>query len=217
VSDETNDLICPLCRLSKGSPFYQDSREYLCCPACSLVFVHPQHFLSPEEEKSVYDQHQNSSNDPRYRSFLGRLFTPLSQRLTPGACGLDFGSGPGATLNLMFDEVGHVMQIYDPFYAPDVQPLQLHYDFITATEVLEHLHHPRLELDRLWSCLKPNGWLGIMTKRVLDQEAFSAWHYKNDPTHVCFFSIETFQWLAEHWCATLTILGDDVVLFFKTQ
>lgn len=211
------DSTCPLCRISKGVPFYQDTREYLCCPVCSLVFVPPQHFLTPEEEKSVYDQHQNSPDDPRYRSFLSRLFIPLSQRLPPGAFGLDFGSGPGATLNLMFEEAGHAMRIYDPFYAPDLHSLQLHYDFITATEVVEHLHHPRLELDRLWSCLKPNGWLGIMTKRVLDQEAFSTWHYKNDPTHVCFFSIETFQWLADHWCATLTILDNDVVLFAKSR
>lgn len=109
------------------------------------------------------------------------------------------------------------MQIYDPFYAPDSQPLQQQYDFITASEVVEHLHHPRRDLDRLWSCLKPQGSLGIMTKRVLDQEAFSRWHYKNDPTHVCFFSSETFRWLADHWHALLTLPEKDVVLFTKTK
>jgi len=108
------------------------------------------------------------------------------------------------------------METFDPFYAPEIKPLQHQYDFITASEVLEHLHHPRRELDRLWSCLKPNGSLGIMTKRVIDQEAFSRWHYKNDPTHVCFFSIETFRWLEAHWRAILTISENDVVLFTKT-
>lgn len=217
MNHETADPVCPLCRISKASPFYQDSREYFRCPVCSLVFVLPRQFLTPEEEKSVYDHHENSSDDPRYRRFLSRLFVPLSQRLVPDSFGLDFGSGPGATLSVMFEEAGHSMKIYDPFYAPDVKPLQLHYDFITASEVVEHLHHPRRELDRLWSCLKPNGSLGIMTKRVIDQEAFSRWHYKNDPTHVCFFSIETFRWLAEHWCATLTVPENDVVLFAKTK
>ena len=81
---------------------------------------------------------------------------------------------------------------------------------------MEHLHQPKLELERLWGCLKASGWLGIMTKRVLDAEAFSTWHYKNDDTHVCFFSVETFQWLAEQWGATLTIAADDVVLLQKT-
>ena len=117
----------------------------------------------------------------------------------------------------MFQEAGHSMEIYDPFYAPDIKPLQQQYDFITASEVVEHLHHPRRELDRLWSCLKPNGSLGIMTKRVIDREAFSRWHYKDDPTHVCFNSIETFRWLAAHWRATLTVPENDVVLFMKTR
>ena len=50
------------------------------------------------------------------------------------------------------------MEIFDPFYAPDSKVLEQQYDFITTTEVLEHLHHPRSELDQLWSCLKPRGF-----------------------------------------------------------
>ena len=115
----------------------------------------------------------------------------------------------------MFTEAGHTMRIYDPFYAPDTTPFQQQYDFITTSEVAEHLHQPRQELDRLWSCLKPHGVLGIMTKRVEERDAFSRWHYKNDPTHVCFFSTETFAWLADYWGAELTVCGRDVVVFRK--
>ena len=173
--------------------------------------------MSPKEEKSKYDLHENSSEDPGYRRFLTRLFDPLSHRLAPNSCGLDFGSGPGPTLSVMFEEAGHSMEIYDPFFAPETTVLQRQYDFIVASEVVEHLHYPRRELNRLWSCLKPNGLLGIMTKRGIDQEAFSRWHYKNDQTHVCFFSTETFQWLADHWRSILTFPGRDVVLFTKTK
>ena len=209
--------LCPLCQASEGKPFDQDSRDYFRCPICQLVYVLPHQFLSPEEEESVYDHHENSVNDPSYRRFLGRLFVPLSQRLAPNSCGLDFGSGPGPTLSVMFEEAGHSMEIYDPLYAPEIKLLQRQYDFIAASEVVEHLHYPRQELDRLWSCLKPNGSLGIMTKRVIDEETFSGWHYKRDPTHVCFFSTATFRWLADHWRATLTAPGKDVVLFAKTR
>ncbi len=208
---------CPLCQTANGRPFDQDSRAYFRCPVCALVFVLPHQFLSPQEEKSVYDLHQNSADDPGYRRFLGRLFTPVSQRLPPHSHGLDFGSGPGPTLAAMFEEAGHSIEIYDPFYAPEIKRLQQQYDFIVATEVAEHLHQPGPELDRLWSCLKPNGLLGIMTKRVINRDAFSRWHYKRDPTHVCFFSIETFQWLADHWQATLTVPATDVVIFTKTN
>ena len=180
-----------------------------------MVFVPPEQFLSAERERAVYDRHENSPNDEGYRQFLSRMFEPLAERLATGSRGLDFGSGPGPTLSIMFEEAGHTMAIYDPFYAPDPAPLDKQYDFITATEVVEHLHHPRRELDRLWSCLEPGGLLGIMTKRVIDRDAFSRWHYKNDPTHACFFSTETFEWLAGYWQAELTIVGDDVVLFGK--
>ena len=217
MSRESTDRLCPLCRASDGRPFYRDSREYFRCPVCTLVFVLPCQFLSSKEEKSVYDLHYNSADDPGYRRFLARLFGPLSQRLAPNSCGLDFGSGPGPTLSVMFEEAGHSMEIYDPFFAPETIALQRKYDFIVASEVVEHLHDPRRELDRLWSCLKPNGLLGIMTKRVIDRDAFSRWHYKNDPTHVCFFSTATFQWLADHWRSILTFPGKDVVLFTKTK
>ncbi|WP_298868576.1 class I SAM-dependent methyltransferase [uncultured Gimesia sp.] len=213
VPDSFN--ICPLCQISGGAHFYEDDRTYFRCPSCQLVYVPPEQFLTSQAEKAVYDQHQNSPDDPGYRRFLGRLFEPMSQRLPLNSRGLDFGSGPGPTLSVMFEEAGHRMEIYDPFYAPDTKSLEHQYDFITATEVLEHLHHPRSELDQLWSCLKPNGSLGIMTKRVIDRKAFSTWHYKNDPTHVCFYSVETFQWLANYWCATFTIPENDVVVFTK--
>jgi hypothetical protein len=217
VSTDPDDRLCPLCQASAGRPFYADRREYFRCAACHLVFVQPHQFLTSEEEKSEYDLHENSPDDPRYRRFLSRLFVPLSQRLAPDSCGLDFGSGPGPTLSVMFEEAGHSVEIYDPFYAPDTRPLQQQYDFITASEVVEHLHHPRQDLDRLWSCLKPTGSLGIMTQRVTDGEAFSRWRYKDDATHVCFFSIDTFRWLADHWRAALTVPDTDVVLFTKRR
>lgn len=208
-------LICPLCQSSEGRPFFEDHRDYFHCPTCSLVFVPAEQFISSEKEKTVYDQHENSADDPGYRHFLNRLFKPMLEQIPANSYGLDFGSGPGPTLSIMFTEKGYHMKNYDCFYAPESKYLQQTYDFITATEVVEHLHHPRKELDRLWSCLKPGGTLGIMTKRVIDQTAFTHWHYKNDPTHICFFSLETFQWLAGYWNATLLIPEKDVVIFIK--
>lgn len=166
-------------------------------------------------EQAEYDKHQNSPDDLGYRKFLSRLFTPLHTRLKPASHGLDFGCGPGPTLSLMFKEAGHRMSLYDPIYAPDTLTLKGPYDLITASEVVEHLHDPATELDRLWSILKPGGWLGIMTKLALDKDAFSRWHYKNDPTHVCFFSDQTMVWLAEQWQTKVLLIGNDVLLFQK--
>ena len=207
---------CPLCGTQEPVFFHQDrQREYWQCPGCQLVFVPPRNFLSSEEELACYQLHQNSPDDTGYRTFLGRLATPLIRRLTPGDSGLDFGSGPGPTLSVMLTEGGFPTSIYDPFFAPDDRVWNRSYDFVTATEVVEHLHHPRRELERLWSVLAPGGWLGIMTKRVRDATAFATWHYKNDPTHVIFFAETTFVWLADQWSAELEICGNDVVLLRK--
>ncbi len=226
--------ICPLCTSDEPVLYFEDgagkglkrpfqttstsaqSRLYYHCPICSLVFVPPAHFLSAAAEKSVYDLHENDPADLGYRRFLNRLFLPMQERLLPNSFGLDFGSGPGPTLSLMFEEAGHRMEIYDPFYAPQTAVCYQLYDFITATEVVEHLHKPKQELHRLWSLLKPGGTLGIMTKLVIDQPAFAKWHYKNDMTHVCFFSRQTFIWLAAQWQADLTFLHQDVILLHKT-
>ncbi|MES9855167.1 MAG: class I SAM-dependent methyltransferase [Sedimenticola sp.] len=215
MENKVADTTCPSCRTAGSCAFHQDSRDYFRCPVCLLVFVPPHQYLTQQEEKAVYDLHENTLFDPGYRRFLSRLFIPISARLVPNSYGLDFGSGPAPTLSLMFEEAGHSMEIYDSFYTSDSRPLQLSYDFITASEVVEHLHHPLQELDRLWSLLKPNGSLGIMTKRVIDKVSFSTWHYKNDPTHICFFSLETFQWFADHWCAEMSVPEKDVVLFKK--
>jgi 2-polyprenyl-3-methyl-5-hydroxy-6-metoxy-1,4-benzoquinol methylase len=102
--------------------------------------------------------------------------------------------------------------LYDSFYLPDADVLEDSYDFICATEVVEHLHRPGAELARLWALLKPGGWLGLMTKLVRDRPAFAGWHYKNDPTHVCFFSEHTWHWWAQRQGTPLQIAGADVIL-----
>lgn len=213
-----NLVPCPLCREAVTESLWRDSRrEYQQCPDCRLIFVPAKYHLSPAEEKAVYDHHENSPDDSRYRNFLKRILDPVAQRITPNSRGLDFGSGPGPTLSVMFTEAGHVMEIYDPYYSADASPLNQDYDFVTASEVVEHFCDPQTDLNRMWDCVCPGGVLGIMTKMARDLAAFRNWHYKNDPTHVSFFLRETFAWLAGHWGAELIIAGEDVVLFTKAR
>lgn len=173
--------------------------------------------LSPSEEKSRYDQHENNSEDVRYRSFLNQLFEPLEKQLGRESFGLDFGSGPGPTLSIMFEERGHQMNIFDPFYANYPSVFEHQYDFITCTETAEHLFNPRREFERLWSCLKPGGYLGIMTKLVPSIETFPKWYYRRDDTHVTFYCDETLHWMAGLWDASVDLIGDNVAIFKKPE
>jgi hypothetical protein len=54
-----------------------------------------------------------------------------------------------------------------------------------------------------------------MTKQVIDRTSFASWHYKNDPTHISFFSQATFSYLAEVWGASPEYMGDDVIILRK--
>lgn len=174
-----------------------------------------QFWLNERAERREYDLHENSLTDEGYLRFLRRLGDPLVERLAPTARGLDFGCGPAPLLAHWLRDQGFEVAVYDKFYAPDGAVFQKKYDFICATEVAEHLRRPGLTLPALWSCLKPGGMLALMTKRVKDVSAFAGWHYKNDPTHIGFFSESSFNWLARCWRAEVVFAAADVVLFIR--
>lgn len=208
--------VCPLCRNTAGNLFHRDEYgTHYRCRKCKLIFTDEADLPTPEEEVERYDQHENNPEDPNYRAFLSQLFDPLEPLLEPESKGLDFGSGPGPTLSVMFEEKGHNVNLYDLFYADNPAVFEEEYDFITSTETFEHLHYPGEEIDRLWNCLKKGGYLGVMTKMAKNKDHFSDWHYKKDLTHVTFFSKETFWWIAREYDATLTFPGDRVAILQK--
>jgi hypothetical protein len=212
------EMTCPLCGGYNPSLFSRDDvRDYYQCRTCNLVFVPPDQYLSLEDEKKRYDLHRNSPGDSGYLEYLNRLLSPMAERLKPGSNGLDFGCGPEPVLADLFRGAGHAMVSYDQFYRPDDSVFDDRYDFITASEVVEHLRHPAKEFERLLRCLRQGGILGIMTQWVVQPDAFSRWHYKNDRTHICFYSPETFSWLAQKWGTTTVFPERDVVLFLKKE
>ncbi len=202
---------CPLCGEATGL-FHSDRvRRYRRCQSCALISVPAAQHVAPAAEKAYYDQHDNDPADAGYRRFLSRAAEAVQARVAPPAIGLDFGSGPGPTLSVMLEEAGYTVALYDKFYAADSSVFKAQYDFITATEVFEHLDAPADTLNQLLACLRPGGWLIVMTKRAQDKASFARWHYIHDPTHIAFFSDETFEWIAEQWNLRLEIDGPDVV------
>jgi len=137
---------------------------------------------------------------------------PILERIPADAEGLDFGSGPGPTLSVMFGERGYRMSNYDPIYSNDKSVLNKAYDFVTCSETVEHFCHPRNDWDLLFKLVKPCGHLGIMTQ-MYDGKEFSDWHYIRDDTHVSFYSRETFWWLADRYDAKYEMVSNSVVIF----
>lgn len=207
---------CPLC-CSKDKILYcrDQKRCYWQCSRCALVFVAAEDRLSADEEKRLYDLHQNHPDDDGYLRFLARLLIPLQQRLSDNSHGIDYGCGPCPVLAMELEKLGHGVECYDPFYFPAHHLLNTQYDFITCTEAIEHFFEPGKVWERWMRMLREGGLLAIMTKRVISPERFRTWHYKNDPTHVCFFSETTFTWLARVYGLKADFLSQDVVFFEK--
>ena len=209
-------IVCPLCKSTKNKFLYKDQiREYLKCNACELIFVPTQFHLSEFEEKLRYDAHNNDSKDPRYRQFLSQLFEPLMSLIPNPSVGLDFGCGPGPTLSLMLESEGHEVDLYDKFYVKDKSVFDKEFDFITLTEVIEHLSDPIFELERLALSLKPSGYIAIMTQIFKENQSFKEWYYKNDPSHISFYNQKSLRFLANHLDLAINFYSDRVIFLQK--
>lgn len=206
---------CPLCASHCRYSLPVAGKHYHRCLDCELVWLDKADHLDETAEKAVYDGHDNRVDDPRYRTFLMRAFGEVLNRVAVPAYGLDFGCGPGPALVAMGREAGYEMVGYDKFYADYPELLTRQYDFITSTEVIEHIAEPRAVLEQLWACLKPGGVLVLQTQRVLGDERFKNWRYRHDPTHIVFFAEASFQLLAASWQAELSFPHADVAVLQK--
>lgn len=99
------------------------------------------------------------------------LVLTLVQVLVSHSINLNLNSS-GPTLSVMLAEKGHRMEIYDAIYAPDESIWKKQFDFITCSEVVEHLINPHEEIVKLWSCLKPGGHLPKLSNLTLKRRYF---------------------------------------------
>ncbi len=219
-------LNCPLCNYVAAF-FFSDPKNYQHryhrCAQCDLVFVDPKCRLSDEAEKARYDMHVNDYSE-HYISFLSRLANPMLAQLANRIInadrqvvlsGLDFGSGKSQAMAELFRHAGHDCQCYDIFYYPEHSLLDESYDFVIASEVIEHLYQPQTVFEQWLTMLKPNGILGVMTGLRPDDNKFANWWYKNDPTHVSLFSRKTFLYLQKQYHLSCLYEAGNVLLFEK--
>lgn len=207
---------CPLCNNLNTYVYSRDKkREYQQCRNCSTVFVTDQYHLSIENEKKRYDLHTNSKDDNYYSDFLNRIVTPITSFVEKGSHGLDFGSGPGPILKDLFKPFNIKLSEYDLYYNNDKSLLDRNWDFIVTTEVIEHLKEPYKTIKALWDIIKTGGVLGVMTSLLTEDIDFNSWYYKGDPTHITFYSKNSFNWLAKELNATMFFFDKDITILIK--
>ncbi|WVM93761.1 class I SAM-dependent methyltransferase [Halopseudomonas pachastrellae] len=189
-------LPCPLCSSPAHWMLSDRKRSYWQCERVSDGARARAMAMTAKQEKAEYDRPRKPPRMIRATGAFSRAWRAAAAAPAAGQL-LRLWLCPGPALALMLREQGHQVSLHDLYYHPNPAALEQQWDFITATEVVEHLAAPRAVLEQLWRCLKPGGWLGLMTKRVTNPEAFSTWHYKSDPTHISFFSEHSFHWLAQ--------------------
>lgn len=170
--------------------------------------------LPEEDEKKRYLEHNNDVNDPGYRKFARPIADYITGNFSPGISeGLDFGAGTGPVISRLLEERGFRISLYDPFFHPRKESLERKYDFIIASEVIEHFKNPYAEFKLLESLLKSPGSLAARTHLLSEGEAFEDWYYRKDPTHVFFYRQKTLEWLKEEFnFRSLSVDGKIIIL-----
>jgi hypothetical protein len=192
---------CPLC-FSSSKIFFTDQKSghnYYHCSKCDLRFLDPIKHLNSTQELARYKIHQNDVADINYQNFVRPMLQLVIKNTKSSDEGLDFGCGEAPALSHLLTQQGYKVSLYDPYFKPDHARLSQKYDFIIATEVAEHFYKPHEEFFRIKNLLNPQGSLGVMTSLFTELTNFETWHYRRDPTHVCFYSEATFRWIAKYY------------------
>jgi len=222
----TGSTACVLCETLNTQSFLNVSekefgqivsKSYLLCSQCGLVFLDRSNCLSPEEEKKRYLTHENTIDNKGYCSFLLKAWEPLKPLVCKSDKGLDFGSGPNPVLSDLIKSEGYNCKAYDPFFLDDKSLLNFKYNFILSTEVFEHFNSPKAEINLLLKLLEPGGYISVMTSPLTKEINFKNWHYRQDQTHISFFSYETYDWMAENLNLEIKYCSGPVVIFKKTD
>jgi hypothetical protein len=207
-------------------------REYGQCLSCGGFFLEAVSHLSPPEEKKRYAQHNNSLENRGYAAYLESFIDmccsfPQIREVLPGKIRtvLDYGSGPEPSLAKLLSDRGFNVRISDPFFAPEAVISDGEADMITCLEVAEHFKHPVEEFQTMSRYLRLGGFLAVGTHLIESQgkpeenlDFFRSWWYRQDLTHVSFYTEQSLLFVAEkagfEW---LGQAGAHVYIFTKQQ
>jgi hypothetical protein len=192
-----NLLPCPLCQGS-AQPFYKHvERIFMRCCNCLSVFLHPDFYLTEQQETAHYACHNNNPDDRGYQNFVRPIVNSILADFTKLDSGLDFGSGTGSPIVKLLRDEKYNIQQFDLYFYNEKQRLKQQYNYIACCETAEHFKNPAHELAMLRQMLLPEGKLYIMTERYNDDINFADWYYKNDPTHIFLYHKKAFEWIKD--------------------
>lgn len=208
-------MICGFCGEGETERFTigkkANVRTYARCAACGGIIMEEKSRFCKNDQKKRYELHQNTLTDDGYRAFLRTFADGVFAYL--GANGervqtvFDYGSGPVPCLSelLRLDAENGTyapllasaeVRAWDPFFAPDTPFFTHGADLVLCLEVAEHFETLEADFLRLASACKTGGYIAIGTLFLTESTDFNSWWYKDDRTHVCFYTHKALTALA---------------------
>lgn len=190
---------CKLCG-NKDLEKIKIEDKYYYCNNCELIFIERAAEPGYEEEFKAYKSHENTHENKGYvNMFQDFIKEILSEHLDKIEDVLEYGCGPGPVLADLLENRGLNVVKYDPFFYPDVKFEAQLYDLITSTEVFEHFHNPKQEIEKLIKLMKKDSYLAIMTSFHQGIDHFKEWWYRRDNTHITFYNLATFKYIESEY------------------
>lgn len=206
---------CPLCGSKTNYYLSFRHKDYRICYNCDSVFLDEKDIISKDKEMKRYSLHNTSINDSGYLKFIKPLLDYVMQKFKNSDKGLDFGCGIEGVAAEYLSTNGLSVDLYDPYFHDNKHLLSETYDFIISIEVVEHFNNPDKEFGLLHKMLKKGGQLVLMTDLLSENTNFLNWYYKNDETHVFFYSPKTFLYIKEKYGFDSIFVNDRLIVLTK--
>jgi hypothetical protein len=206
---------CILCAGSTKEFWKSKNREFVECTNCGGIQLLPEFYVSENIEKKRYLSHNNDVEDPRYQNFVSPITSRIIKDFSPAEKGLDYGCGTGPVATTELQKEGYTIALYDPYFHPNTEVLNAKYDFIICCEVMEHFYEPKREFSELAVRLHPGGKLYCKTSLYSEEIDFDKWYYKNDPTHVFFYTEKSLEWIKDNLGFSALEIYPKVIVFDK--
>lgn len=175
--------------------------KYSQCSSCQGVFVNREFLPGDEAEKRRYELHQNTLENAGYRGYL-ESFIKIFETFPGIETIFDYGCGPSPALVQLLVNRGYDARGWDPFFASETKRFENGADLVTCLEVAEHFFNPRKDFELIAECVKPGGYLVLGTHSIPQFSGektwgfFESWWYRQDITHVSFYSEKSLQIVA---------------------
>ena len=206
---------CILCEGATKEFWKSKNREFVECTTCGGIQLLPDFYISKYAEEKRYLTHNNDIEDLGYQDFVSPITSQILKDFTPKHSGLDYGCGTGPVAANILEKQGYSIALYDPYFYPNTAVLNDTYDFIICCEVMEHFYDPKREFIELAQRLNAGGKLYCKTSIYSEEIDFDNWYYKNDRTHVFFYTAESLEWIRNNLGFSALEINPKVIIFGK--